>query len=184
MESHDELWERVRAFVAKECGVHPDSVKPETTLAWDIGLAGDSAVEFFEAFAEEFGVDLDSFRALDFRKHFGDEGQPLWLGCVLVPLLMPFILFAGYVGLANWIGLVIAMPFLLTGLYVVGKVQARRNRADAEALRVNDLVAAAAAKRWAKLPGGLAGKAACRAASGRQGHKRRTASASGAAPCL
>jgi acyl carrier protein len=43
---------------------------PTTRLREDLGLDGDDAVEFLNAFAETFGVDMSAF---DFGEHFGAE---------------------------------------------------------------------------------------------------------------
>jgi acyl carrier protein len=67
-------WEAIRDFVAVECGVPAETLTSETTLFGDLGIDGDDAIEFFEAFQERFGVDLAS---LDMRRYFGPEGWPL-----------------------------------------------------------------------------------------------------------
>ena len=77
-------WGAVRAFVAKQCGVPAATLKPETTLFGDLGLDGDDATEFFEAFREQFVVDLTG---LDLRLHFGPEGWPIRY-LVIMPLRM------------------------------------------------------------------------------------------------
>ena len=45
-----------------------------TTLFGDLGIDGDDALEFLEAFAKEFDVDTSSLRVSD---HFGPEGIPV-----------------------------------------------------------------------------------------------------------
>src|SRR5437868_4210622 len=84
MEQDSELVERVRAFVAQKTRYPLEKVSLETRLAWDIGLVGDDAVRFFEAFVQEFSVDPESFGRLNFRHHFGAEGLDFPLGCLLV----------------------------------------------------------------------------------------------------
>ena len=69
-----ELFERVRRLVARETGVRPERIRPESTLFGDLGVDGDDADELFEAFAAEFRVDLGP---LQLSRHFGGEGIAL-----------------------------------------------------------------------------------------------------------
>jgi acyl carrier protein len=69
------LSERVRAFVAEQCGVPLNRIEPPTTLFGDLGVDGDDAVQFFQAFAREFEVDVSG---LDLTRHFGPEGVWPW----------------------------------------------------------------------------------------------------------
>lgn len=65
------FWEMVQSFVSSFWGVKVDRLKKETRLEGDLGITGDDAIEFFDAFHEEFKVDL---KDLDLRKYFGGEG--------------------------------------------------------------------------------------------------------------
>lgn len=119
--SDESLAERVLRFVSEQAGYPRQRVSPSTRLSRDIGLAGDDAVEFFEAFAKEFSIDRVSLSRLDLRAHFGDEGMPLE-GCVLFPVL------------------------LLRPAW--DAVRGRRGGEDQQSIRVEDLIQAAAAGRW------------------------------------
>lgn len=79
-----DLRSRVGRFVAHYCAVDIERIRDSTTLFADLGIDGDDAVDFFEAFRDEFGVDLSS---LELSRQFGPEGLPFWL-----PLL-PFVSF-------------------------------------------------------------------------------------------
>ena len=81
----------VLAFVAESTGVAPGQVTLSSRLAQDLGLDGDDAVEFMEAFKSHFGVDLSAF---EFRRHFGPEAafSPLhWLFWLVVPSRRPHL---------------------------------------------------------------------------------------------
>ena len=84
MSESELLTQRVCEFITRETRYPLRKITPETTLAWDIGLAGGDAVELFDAFAREFAIERESFSRLDFRQQFGDEGS--W-GCLSV---LPF----------------------------------------------------------------------------------------------
>lgn len=79
--SEDLGW-RVRQFIAQFCAVDCGRIHNSATLLGDLGIDGDDAVDFFQEFRDEFGVDLSS---LELSRHFGPEGLPLW-----APLL-PFV---------------------------------------------------------------------------------------------
>src|SRR5262249_39999906 len=66
---------QVRHFVAKHTRFPLRDISSETRMVSDIGVAGEKAEKFFAAFAEQFDVDPDSLRHIDFRKHFGHEGE-------------------------------------------------------------------------------------------------------------
>ena len=53
-------------------GISLDKVCEDTDLSDDIGLEGDDALEFIEAYAKRFSVDMANFR---FEDHFYNEGQ-------------------------------------------------------------------------------------------------------------
>jgi hypothetical protein len=91
----DELEERVMKFVSAQTNFPFARLTLKTTLADDIGLAGDEAGEFFERFSRRFGVAEDSFTKLDFDRHFGSEGC-LSLGCLgpFLLLAVPFLIAA------------------------------------------------------------------------------------------
>jgi hypothetical protein len=69
------LDQRVVAFVAAQCGVSSDRIRPQTTLLGDLGIDGDDGIELLEQFADEFAVDLARCNP---TRHFGPEGLWPW----------------------------------------------------------------------------------------------------------
>ena len=77
MDGPRDLADRVRAAVAQERAFPLSKVRLASRLEEDLGMTGEDAAEFLEAYAEEFGVDLSG---INFPKHFGPEGcNPFWL---------------------------------------------------------------------------------------------------------
>jgi hypothetical protein len=97
--SVDDLELKVRRFVSDKLGVRLDRVHPTSTLGKDFGMGGDEAVEFFDAYAETFQVDITAVRA-EWSEFFGPEGSGPSALLFLVPFLVPFVLAAilTYVG--------------------------------------------------------------------------------------
>jgi hypothetical protein len=129
---------RVIAFTAHQLGRKPTKVTLEPRLGEDLGVDGDDAAEFFEAFAKDFVVDLSALR---FAYHFGPEGIHLswgflallviiWLS-IVTSALMPW-------RVAPWI---VGLMALLCYVYW-------RKRSSPATIRVLDLVQSAAAGRW------------------------------------
>lgn len=73
----------VRRFVAAFRHEPVESVLPETTLPYDLGIDGDEAYDLLESFGEQFDID---FADLWYHEHFGDEGIPLRVSLVLLRL--------------------------------------------------------------------------------------------------
>lgn len=66
----DDVYLKVRDFVAQYWKVKREKLSETTRLAQDLGFDGDDAAEFMEKFSETFNVDLTSF---NFTRHFGPE---------------------------------------------------------------------------------------------------------------
>ena len=62
------LADRVRQFVCDFWYENPRRLRADTRLEEDLGMTGEDAAEFLEAFAEAFEVDLTG---IEFHKHFG-----------------------------------------------------------------------------------------------------------------
>jgi len=84
----DPIDQRVREFLADFWRVRLERLDDQTTLV-SLGIAGDDAVDLFEAFGREFDVDLSE---LDCGKHFGSEGVPLWAPILLFWLPIHFVI--------------------------------------------------------------------------------------------
>jgi len=70
----------VRRFVARQCGCSIAAVLLELELARDLGLDGDDADDFMNAFFESFGVNKNGYRFCDY---FYPEGWPHWWGWIM-----------------------------------------------------------------------------------------------------
>lgn len=69
---NDEIFARVKAFVAEHHRIAEKKFNPDTRLVEDLGIDGDDAVELIEAFCEEFEIeDMSDF---NFSNYFGPEG--------------------------------------------------------------------------------------------------------------
>jgi hypothetical protein len=138
MEIDRKLSGEVMVFVAENTGYPLEKIGPETMLAYDIGMFGDDAWEFFEAFAKRFSIDPESFRSSDFVKQFGNEGIPIWPPPWegMLALLLFFLPF-GWTILSWWVK-------------KNSREEHEQHKDDPDAVRVKDLVQAAAAKHWMK----------------------------------
>ncbi len=67
----EDMFKRVESFVLKFRPGSKGPLSADTRLLDDLGMDGDDAVEFMEAFSKEFDVDMSEF---EFDKHFGPEG--------------------------------------------------------------------------------------------------------------
>ncbi|MGI8978879.1 MAG: DUF1493 family protein [Pirellulaceae bacterium] len=70
-----DIEQRVVAFVARQCGVDAEKLRPHTTLFGDLRVDGDDGMELLERFGGEFSVDLSH---CDSSRHFGSEGFAPW----------------------------------------------------------------------------------------------------------
>jgi acyl carrier protein len=59
-----EIEQRVKKVVAEILKVEPDTVKPESTFAGDLGAESIQSIELVAGFEEEFGIELDEEAAL------------------------------------------------------------------------------------------------------------------------
>lgn len=77
----EDAFEKIRSFVSEFRRVRKNKLSLDTDI-YKLGLDGDDAREFMEAFGFKFGVDMTEF---EFSKHFGAEGfNPFYfLYCLL-----------------------------------------------------------------------------------------------------
>lgn len=86
MNAKDWAEERVMRFTAQHWPVRKGrSLTPETRLAQDLEMDGDDALEFFDAFQRDFGVDLEDLH-MHWDQHFSPEGT-LSLGALVTIVL-------------------------------------------------------------------------------------------------
>jgi hypothetical protein len=74
-----ETLSRVVAFTAAQARVKPANLGAVTTLGGDLGMDGDDASEYMQAFSKEFLVDLSGF---EFGRYFGPELPLTPFGCL------------------------------------------------------------------------------------------------------
>jgi hypothetical protein len=141
------LVEQVSQFVAKQTGFPLRDISSETSLAHDIGLAGDDSEKFFAAFAKQFDVDLDSLRHMDFKKHFAHEGEFMWSGLVVAVAILLTLIVGSAFGLSIWLSGPLALPVICLSLYLIVKMMGAR-RKPPDDITVGDLVRAAETGRW------------------------------------
>lgn len=67
----DEVFNKVKAFVAKSAAVEEYEVTEDASLEDDLGIYGGDAIDFIIAFGKEFKVDVSNFMAADY---FSAEG--------------------------------------------------------------------------------------------------------------
>jgi len=146
--AEDPLARLVKDFVARETSVRIERVSLDKSLSWDLGLAGDDADDFFLAFSNEFEVDPESFRILNFEKHFGSEGIGLAQGFLGLLMAVPGAGIGLALGTPDWATVGLGFVSLVLGVWLLGWMQSRMHRHDVDAIRVQDLVEAAAAKKW------------------------------------
>src|SRR5262245_37714642 len=131
MENANELFEQVSQFVAKHTAFPLRDISSETSLARDIGLAGNDAEKFFAVFAKQFDVDPDCLRHIDFKKHFGHETEFMWSGFVVAVAILFTLIIGSAFGLSIWLSGPLALPVICLCLYlIVKKIGAKPKETD------------------------------------------------------
>ena len=147
---YDPLELRVLAFAARQCGITVEKVDLLSRLREDLGLDGDDAAEFFDAFIKEFGVNLDALRGKRWRRHFRSEGHPAGPTRVAIFILLTLFLtaaiVAGYLGW-TWLWLLV---FAAIWLFAFRAWPLSLLWPDKVPITLQDLVDAAMAGRWVK----------------------------------
>ena len=57
------MTERVKELIAEQLGLQPDDIKPECSLADDLGADSLDLVELLMAFSDEFDIEIDDEEA-------------------------------------------------------------------------------------------------------------------------
>lgn len=141
----NDLEARIHALILQQTDIRRPFCDTDELLD-DLGLDGDDAVEFFDAYAETFSVDLTPLHAR-WRDHFGPEGFPLsfGLGMVLVgtTVSVPLIL----MGLPEW--LVFALGMTAAFGWLIGlRAWPLARGPRLVPITVSDLIHAARIGRW------------------------------------
>ena len=77
-----EILNALKRFTVKQSGVKEEEVTEEASLEKDLGIYGDDAMEFIEAFSKAFNVDISRFMAAEY---FSPEGD------VILPTIIRFL---------------------------------------------------------------------------------------------
>lgn len=140
--------DRVYALVAEERGIAVDKLTPNSMLSHDLGLDGDDAAEFFETFADEFGVDLAYLEA-DWHHYFSPEG--VGLGTFLIggapPLSFALFLNIKFPKFPLWLAMILLAVLWWQVLYLWTRVHG----AQGPQISIQDLIDCAKAGRWTKM---------------------------------
>jgi hypothetical protein len=136
-------------FTRRHIPAAADRVSIDSRLVEDLGLEGEDALEFFEAYDDEFHVDLTVLINQNWKRHFGAVGGVHWttVAGFFVCFLISEILHWVFGSIAQWI--------LYLGLMLVwwGMLQfwPAKRQAALVPITVRDLVEAATAQRWVKV---------------------------------
>ena len=143
------LDQQIVALVARFTDRPVADITPDLTLFDDLGLDGDDAVEFFEAFEADFQPDLEALYAR-WGSHFGPEGWTLSnIGQVvsgIMVLAAPVAVIAALAGVPRWLALFFGMAAFLVWFLLL-RMWPFRPKALSP-ISVQDLITTAKAGRW------------------------------------
>ena len=145
MDEKDWADERVMQFTAQHWRVRKGlRLTTDTRLAQDLGMDGEDAVEFFDEFQRDFGVDLVDLH-MHWDQHFSPEGT-LSLGALVAIVLC---ITAGF-----WLrGALGILPAWSWGLILIGisaLIHQRFVRDDRLPVTLGDLAESVRVGRWTK----------------------------------
>jgi hypothetical protein len=146
------LEEQIIDFIATQTGTKRARVHLYSSLAEDIGMDGDDAVEFFEQYGKTFGVDLTALNA-NWEDHFLPEGwggPPLaFFSAVGVGVIAGDLLHSAVTWIPFWAAtLITTLAFYL----ILAEIHERLTKGPARPklpILVSELVEAAIAGQWA-----------------------------------
>lgn len=147
------LEERVFRFVAGQTGVKVKKLTLDSRLLHDLGVDGDDATDFFDAYSKEFGVNIEKLRS-DFGYYFGDEGggPAIWMMVLWITSAIISNTLAERVGWLPWWGWLCSLVLLsfVTVLWISSVLYKRSGGDDTRytAITIKDLVDSAAAGKW------------------------------------
>jgi len=128
-------------------------LKASDRLQVDLGMDGDDAVEFFEAFEDRFGVDLSHLRQ-HWSEYFAEEvssfSRMYWGALILIP----YVLLREVFRLPEWVAILSCMAAVFGVLYVVARHNGKRERENPamRQISVEDLIKSARTKSFTDSP--------------------------------
>jgi acyl carrier protein len=145
MDQKDWAEERVVSFTAKHWRIRKDRrLTADTRLAQDLGMDGEDAVEFFDEFQRDFGVDL-----VDLHMHWDQQFSPegtLSLGALAAIVLC---ITAGF-WLREAVGILPAWVWGLILIAIAALIHHRFAQDDRLPVTVGDLIESVRVGRWNK----------------------------------
>ena len=145
MDARDWAEDRVMRFTVQHLGVRKGrNLTAETRLAQDLGMDGEDAVEFFDAFQRDFGVDLEDLH-IHWEQHFDPEGG--FSFTVLAAIVV--CITAGF-WLRGSIGILPAWAWGLVLIAIAAAICQRFTKDDRLPITVGDLASSARSGCWNK----------------------------------
>ncbi len=145
MHDTDRIEERVMRFTAQHWPVRKNrKLTTGTRLAQDLGMDGDDAVEFFDAFRQEFGVDLADLD-VHWNQHFAPEGSPSFGVMVVICVCIT----AGF-WVRDAIGMLPAWAWGLALIAIAALIHRRLTNDNMIPVTIEDLIESARSGRWNK----------------------------------
>lgn len=143
------LEERVLQFTAKRIPNTAGRISLDSRLVEDLGLDGENAIEFFEAYDDEFEVDLSVLIEQNWKRHFGSVGGVHW--SIVAGFFVCFLISEGLARLLKvvpqW---VLYLVIIMVWWGVLQFWPASTKEKELVPITVRDLLEAAQAKRWVK----------------------------------
>jgi hypothetical protein len=143
----DLIEKRVFSFVAEKTGVKREHLSAATALSRDIGMEGDDAVEFFEAFGREFAVDLKLLHQ-NWSCYFGPEGMTVGAALqIVIPAgILGVVFIKIFPRLPDWLSFLGAFVLWMVCLFCWGKWRGERGTPQ---ITIQDLIECAKVGKWA-----------------------------------
>ncbi len=143
------LEDRVIEFTARRLPAAAGRISLDSRLLQDLGLDGEDAIEFFEAYDDEFEVDLSVLIEQNWKRHFGSVGGVRWT--VIAGFFLCFLISEGlnylFRAVPQWL-LYLAIILVWAGVMEFWPLGAKPP--ELIPITVRDLVEAARAKEWVK----------------------------------
>lgn len=142
------LEDRVLQFTAKRIPDAASRVSLDSRLVEDLGLDGEDAIEFFEAYDDEFEVDLSVLIEQNWKRHFGSVGGVHW--SIVAGFFVCFLISEGLARLLKSVPQWLLYLGIILVWWGVLQFWPANTKKELVPITVRDLLEAAQAKRWVK----------------------------------